>query len=46
VALRGTVPTSEWDPELAEAVRSAGVAVHEEELRAGLFEAMRSYSAG
>ena len=46
VALRGTVPPSEWDPELAEAVRSAGVVVHEEELRIGLLEAMRLNVSG
>jgi len=40
VAYRGAIPPTQWDPELAEAVRATGVVVHEEELRADLLDAM------
>ena len=40
VAYRGAIPPTQWDPELAEAVRATGVVVHEEELRTELLQAM------
>jgi uncharacterized protein (TIGR02679 family) len=46
VPIRGTVPSTDWDPALADAVRAAGVAVHEEELRADLLDAMQTAGAG
>ena len=36
--LRGTVPPTLWDPALGDVVRSAGVVVYEEELRAQLLD--------
>jgi uncharacterized protein (TIGR02679 family) len=40
VPFRGAVPPTEWDPELGEAIRVAGVVVHEEERRADLLESI------
>ncbi len=43
VALAGRLPPAPWDPELVEVMAAHGVAVYEEELRAGLLSAMSSW---
>ena len=45
VPFRGAVPPTDWDPELDDAIRAAGVVVHEEELRTDLLDAMRPAAA-
>ena len=40
VGLAGRLPPAAWDPALVEAMAAHGVAVYEEELRAGLLAAM------
>jgi uncharacterized protein (TIGR02679 family) len=41
VPLESAVPTTDWDPALGPAMRTAGVAVYEEELRLTLVDAMQ-----
>ncbi|MGI8984895.1 MAG: TIGR02679 family protein, partial [Acidimicrobiales bacterium] len=43
VALVGRLPPAPWDPALVEAMAAAGVAVYEEEVRAGLLSAMAAH---
>lgn len=40
VGLAGRLPPAPWDPDLVEAMAARGVAVYEEELRAGLLSSM------
>jgi hypothetical protein len=40
VPLESTIPATGWDPGLGPAMRTAGVAVYEEELRITLLDAM------
>jgi uncharacterized protein (TIGR02679 family) len=42
VALAGRLPPAPWDPDLIEVMAARGVAVYEEELRAGLLSAISS----
>ena len=41
VSLTGLLPPTPWDPDLRDAMTRWGVAVYEEEVRAGLLDAMR-----
>jgi uncharacterized protein (TIGR02679 family) len=43
VRLAGRLPPAPWDPDLVEAMAAHGVAVYEEELRAGLLSAMSTW---
>jgi hypothetical protein len=43
VALAGRLPPAPWDPDLVEAMAAHGVAVYEEELRAGVLSAVSSW---